>query len=507
MVSALDVLSVNFSFKEVLLLIACVKISSLTLVLWAIPALSLTPTLRSLKHTCLPFAPVLVQTHVKLVSDPTDCRYPLFTMQRCLEGALEHPPSKEPPMQLNIFKRCGILRGLVSSKWFPPFLIWTLLISESFYPLQASLNNPGAANFVGKADAAHAQATTLSDPGIASYLLTPPGLHLEIGKGFLSFLDRNSLYLQIQGNQESLEQMYQHLAGGGKSTTVNLPLVGKRLIMRHTTPLRPQIPNLLYPTLAMIKLINPHFGMPSMMKINLLQSMGFLKVVIIFKKIPVLSSLLLRMMPPFMISKMVTCRMSLAPAPLLLWTHRLVLKALPNLSIMSPKFVQDHLPSDGIVVLFLLLAKELRENLGMNVINTPIISMMIFKRMRNILGMSMMMMLSQLMLISAMMRQDLHPLHPATLAVFKTSWSNMVPIRDGNTMRPLSRLAPANYSSRSSSFPPRLSHLHRTRPQAMRPVLLERDMITGMLGRKTLMDTSMQENRVPQMVHSQRLSS
>ena len=137
------------------------------------------------------------------------------------------------------------------------------------------------------------------------------------------------------------------------NTTVNLPLVGKRLIMCHTTPLKSQIPNLLYPILAMIKFINPHFGMPSMLMINLLQSMGFLKVIIILKKIPMLSSLLLRMMPPFMFTKRVTCRMNLALAPPLLWTHQLVLKARPNLSTMSPRFVQDHLPSDGIIVLFL----------------------------------------------------------------------------------------------------------------------------------------------------------
>ena len=42
-----------------------------------------------------------------------------LTKQRCLEGALEHPLSREPPMQLNTFKRCGILKGLIFNQWFP----------------------------------------------------------------------------------------------------------------------------------------------------------------------------------------------------------------------------------------------------------------------------------------------------------------------------------------------------------------------------------------------------
>ena len=66
------------------------------------------------------------------------------TKQRCLEGALEHPLSKEPPMQLNTFKRCGILKGLIFRKWFAPFLVWIFFSRESLHPLGIPMCNPGA---------------------------------------------------------------------------------------------------------------------------------------------------------------------------------------------------------------------------------------------------------------------------------------------------------------------------------------------------------------------------
>ena len=104
---------------------------------------------------------------------PHQLQVPL-TKQRCLQGALEHPLSKEPPMQLNTFKRCGILKGLIFKKWFAPFLVWTFFSRESLRPLGIPMCNPGAESrhiqrighpLAGKADADDVRSGCNSIPG------------------------------------------------------------------------------------------------------------------------------------------------------------------------------------------------------------------------------------------------------------------------------------------------------------------------------------------------------